>query len=464
MTADIAKGLSPFSDFFNYKASAEKYPNGTIHNLGNVGVNFGASTLSGQSLNIQQQSTGFATAIPGGKNTIPISYNSDFYPKYDNALGRIALLKTPTVNVGRQEVITDTETTLIEFTDRISFDESTFEYVFNPAAGVSKDETVIFAGLEIIATKTGNPELLLNDFHNINLNDIDEIAEEFIFNSEFVPLSCLGDLGTQLKFFKQFQGNTPYLGEFTIKAINIKLVINYAFEQIGRSGTPNQAVQIITYPTTLIETDFEQIPPPISNDNNPIQTILELATNQHFTTDTKIFAWEKIIINGNLTAANGVNIEIIAPEVVIENGQIGTGISITNGFFPNNCSPLNTVSTTTVADFCNSSLYKADKAKLFNQEEENPIINTTNVTSFELTSNPVINFAYAKIELPQDDFITLTLFDISGKKLQTIAANELTLKGEKQFIIPTNGLSHGVYFLHLETKNGFNQTLKLVKL
>lgn len=206
-TAKIAKGLSPFSDFFSYQAKAEQSASSSaIKKVGSVGVNFGAVTLSGKIETLQTQTSGFSMAIPGGGNTTPVNQLHPIYPKYDNVLGRMAVLETPKVKIGRQEDFREIEPILnfvgplygTEFKDRISFDASTFDYVFNPAAGIDEDATVIFAGLEIVASYSAQPHLLTNEFYNIDLTnstlDIAGTSGKIIFNSEFVSLSCLSDL------------------------------------------------------------------------------------------------------------------------------------------------------------------------------------------------------------------------------------------------------------------------------
>jgi hypothetical protein len=475
-TADIAKGLSPFSDFLSYKAKAEQSAassasSSAINKVGSVGVNFGAVTLSGEIKTNQTQTSSFSMAIPGGKNTTPANQLHPIYPKYDNVLGRMAVLKTPEVNIGRQQSIDNTNNADgIKYTDRIYFDAFTFEYVFNPAAGVSEDETVIFAGLEIITTKTGTPNLLTNEFFNVNFADLEETAEQYVFNSEFVPLDCLSDLVVQLKYLsREERSQFPYfvdLGDYTITAVNIKLVINYAFDQIGRSGAKNRAVQIITYPTKINQTSFAQIPAPTSNSGTPITTVLELSTNQNYTSNTTIFAWEKIIIDADLTALAGVNVEIIAPEIIVKNGNIGSGIRLMQGFYPNNCTPLNPVSQTVVEDFCGSDEnYKANQSKYARLADDD---NTSKPEKaqveipFRSTPNPFTNTFNIEFELENESTTSLMVFDALGRVVETVIANDNLVGGKHQYQIDGSRLESGIYFIRLQTDDNV-QTIKVIK-
>jgi|AntRauTorckE5430_2_1112549.scaffolds.fasta_scaffold08138_1 hypothetical protein len=473
-TADIAKGLSPFSDFFSYKVSAEKSAatgaaNSAINKIGSVGVNFGALTINGTLNTNQPQSTGILMAIPGGASTTPI-INSNFYPKYDNVLGRIAVLKTPEVKIGREQSISNSghlQVYRTRYTDRISFDAFTFDYVFNPAAGVSEEETVIFAGLEIIAIKSGAPSLLKDEFYNVNFADVEETAERIIFNSEFVPLSCLSDLNMQLKFLsREERDRFPYFtnfGDYTIVAVNIKLVISYAFNQIGRSGTKNRAVQIVTYPTKIITTPFAQIPAPISNNGTPIPTELELSTNQNFTTNTTIFAWEKIIIDADLTAAAGVNVEIIAPEIIVKNGNIGSGIRLMQGFYPNDCTQLNPVSRTKVENFCKSNNYKANQSKHTQLVDDVPKLDKPYTpVAFQTTPNPFTNTFNIEFELENESTTSLMVFDALGRVVETVIANDNLVGGKHQYQIDGSGLESGIYYVRLQTDDNV-QTIKIMK-
>jgi hypothetical protein len=469
-TADIAKGLSPFSDFFGYKAKAEQSAaSGAINKVGSVGVNFGALTINGTLSTNQPQSTGILMAIPGGKSTTPI-INSNLYPKYDNVLGRMAVLKTPEVKIGRNQSISNSGHVQVyrtRYTDRISFDASTFEYVFNPAAGVSEDETVIFAGLEVIAIKSSNPSLLTDEFYNVNLDDIEKSNEKIIFNSEFVPLSCLSDLGMQLKYLSREERNTvPYFtnfGDYTIIAVNIKLVISYAFNQIGRSGAKNRAVQIMTYPTKINQTDFAEIPSPTSNSGTPIPTILEINGDENFTTNRTIFAWEKIIIDADLTTAAGVNVEIIAPEIIVKNGNIGSGIRLMQGFYPNDCSPLNPASRAKVSTFCRSDDYNASQSKhahLVDNDKPKPEKIEVAVP-FRSTPNPFTNTFSIEFELESESTTSLMVFDALGRVVETVISSDMLI-GKHQYQIDGSRLESGIYYVRLQTDDDI-QTIKIMK-
>jgi hypothetical protein len=453
------------------KSAATGAANSAINKIGNVGVNFGALTINGTLSTNQPQSTGILMAIPEGLSTTT-AINSNLYPKYDNVLGRMAVLKTPEVKIGREQSISNSGHVQVyrtRYTDRISFDASTFDYVFNPAAGVSEEETVIFASLEIIAIKSGTPSLLIDEFYNVNFADVEENAERIIFNSEPVPLSCLSDLSVQLKYLsREERSNVPYFtnfGDYTIVAVNIKLTISYVFNQIGRSGTKNRAVQLITYPTNIIATPFAQIPAPTSNNGTPIQTVLELNTNQNFTTNTTIFAWEKIVINADLTTATGVNVEIIAPEIIVKNGNIGSGIRLRHGFYPNDCTQLNPVSQETVSDFCGSADYKAGQPK----PKHTPLVDDVpkpnkpyTPIAFQTTPNPFTNTFNIEFELESESTTSLMVFDALGRVVETVIANDNLVGGKHQYQIDGSRLESGIYFIRLQTDDNV-QTIKVMK-
>ena len=242
-----------------------------------------------------------------------------------------------------------------------------------------------------------------------------------------------------------------------------KLVISYAFDQIGRSGAKNRAIQIVTYPTKIVETPFEEIQAPTSNNGTPIPTVLELNTD-HFTANTTIFAWEKIMIDGNLTTATDVNVEIIAPEIIVKGGNIGSGIRLKQGFYPNDCSPLNPVGSARVATFCESSKYQANQSKHPRLADDTPATEkpTTSPIAFQAYPNPFTNTFNIEFELETEGETSLVIYDALGRVVETVLMNDNVANGKHQYQINGENLESGLYYATLQHSGG-TQTIKIMK-
>jgi hypothetical protein len=73
--------------------------------------------------------------------------------------------------------------------------------------------------------------------------------------------------------------------------------------------------------------------------------------------------------------------------------------------------------------------------------------------------NPATTF---KFTLPSQDFVTLKVYDVSGRLVATVLSKEMT-PGEHTVRFDATGLVSGVYFYRLETSAGV-QTKKMVLL
>ncbi|MEI8053479.1 MAG: T9SS type A sorting domain-containing protein, partial [Bacteroidota bacterium] len=79
--------------------------------------------------------------------------------------------------------------------------------------------------------------------------------------------------------------------------------------------------------------------------------------------------------------------------------------------------------------------------------------NQTAATLLELFPNPSNQFANLHYLLKEDSKVSLSLFDVNGKKIKTILNNELQLSGDRLIQIDNNGLPKGIYFLQAIINN-----------
>lgn len=80
----------------------------------------------------------------------------------------------------------------------------------------------------------------------------------------------------------------------------------------------------------------------------------------------------------------------------------------------------------------------------------------------EVYPNPVSENATIQFTLANTDFVSLSVYDITGKHLETILSEKLT-SGKNKTNWNAEGLPSGIYFLRLET-NGISETRKLILL
>jgi hypothetical protein len=80
----------------------------------------------------------------------------------------------------------------------------------------------------------------------------------------------------------------------------------------------------------------------------------------------------------------------------------------------------------------------------------------------ELFPNPSNQFANLHYLLTEDSKVSISLFDVSGKKIKTILNNELQLSGDRLIQIDNSGLSKGIYFLKVLINNKISNTKMII--
>ncbi len=80
----------------------------------------------------------------------------------------------------------------------------------------------------------------------------------------------------------------------------------------------------------------------------------------------------------------------------------------------------------------------------------------------KINPNPFSNQTTIEFTLPESEFVTLSIYDITGKQLKTILSKKLS-KGNHKINWNASGLNEGIYFIRLET-NSRMQISKIIKL
>lgn len=404
------------------------------------------------------------TEIPIGRSitfSTPGRLNNDVrcnaaYPLYDDVLGRFAILEQPSIDIGGKIEVGNNYPRPRDSEQKVKFrfnENTSLLYKFNPAAGVVKEGSKIYAGI-IFKTKN-NTNIQTEILSNLTLVSSENGSATYA--SPMMPLECLSSLTME---------RTTYGDRPQTYALQLKILILYEFEQEDRDGEANKAIQILTYPLATNSKDYYTIP---TTPNYEEELTL---TTQNFTSNQTIFALDKITIDGILTTNSNVEITIIAGEIeLLDGASIGPGITLINGESPVICDINNSireVSRNELETFCKSSSYKSNQPentrRSFIENNDDHLENSQHlVNSLSANPNPVKDFVEVRFNLEEDlNNVSLSIRDVTGQTVAKILDGEALSKGKFAKQINVSNLSSGVYFISLSS-DSFNETLKIVK-
>jgi hypothetical protein len=419
----------------------------------------GAASATGRVRMIQSEMTmtgtlsnstpkdGFTFLLPGrmdNENKCSDPNLGHLYPLYDEVLGRFALLETPKIEVKQSMPSFGGGGVYLGF----DFDPNSFKYLFNPAAQIDAQNTLIY-GAFVVKNKNGDAASL----QTINLEKIESLSNEgtSIHISPFLPIECLGQLLPLL----QLKNGAEFLD------VQLRLIIFYEFNALNSEGLKAQAFEVLTYPLAkTYKQEIVVLPYPYEH----IEHKLELTTS-NYTSSQTIFAWDTIIINGDLTTTSGTEVRIIAPEIFMNSGSLGQGITLINDEFPISCSPLSPFDVNELSTFCKSENYQGNK----NQNKNTKLIDDTPIKEkpqksiiFQSSPNPFTNSFNVEFELETEGETSLIIYDALGRVVETVIVNTTLSIGKHQYQIDGTRLESGLYYATLQTANG-TQTIKIIK-
>ncbi len=408
---------------------------------GKVRMMHSEMTLSGTIVD-ETKKGDFSFLLPGRKNNETKCNDPTFgyqYPFYDEVLGRFALLETP-------------KATIKPLLDRpgnaIQIDRNSIKYMFNPAALINEEKTQIYAAL---VTK-GSNQLLSGAELIRSLSELGKI----VHITPFFPLDCI-------------EGLYPH-GSGTPE-VQLRLLILYEFDAINSEGLTNQAFEVLTYPVELSWGAAENYSL-YAAAVNTLEENLNLNT-QHYTTNRIITAWESITINGNITAAPGVEVRIVAPEINVVGGTIGQGIRLEQAEIPPICPTLSPFAAselvevdgdniTKLENYCKNGNYRANQDKNPQIVDIKPTKESIKPVPFRSTPNPFTNTFNIEFELENESTTSLMVFDALGRVVETVVANDNLVAGQHLYQIDGSRLESGIYYVRLQTDDNA-QTIKIVK-
>ncbi|NJN78715.1 MAG: T9SS type A sorting domain-containing protein [Saprospiraceae bacterium] len=345
------------------------------------------------------------------------------------------------------------------------------EYVYNPAINVNEAKTTILAAL-VFESSTNTSNTIYNDAYNdyfpdgfslyedgvfLNQSIEDGVApriDKEIYRTPYMPLECLGNytvtfmtdtsgIGANNIPFQYTRPVTPYL----------QLMIFYEFNELGRSGEANKDIQILTYPLDKVGTPIEEY-----SEALPFQKTIPA---MNYTQNEVIEAMGVVIISGNLSANQGVQVDIIANSIVILDGvEIGQGINLISGA-PSICGAKIPKSTMNLTTFCEGSNYKGHTRKNLALIEPTPKPKEKGDFSLIAYPNPFSSSTTIAFSLENQENVTLKLFNALGVQVESIMEQE-TLSAGTYKRATRSDLASGIYFAILQTANG-TQTIKIIK-
>jgi hypothetical protein len=190
--------------------------------------------------------------------------------------------------------------------------------------------------------------------------------------------------------------------------------------------------------------------------------------------NTKIKVGGSIYLNENISFGN--NIEIIAgKEIIVDksitilNPNITLKIEPIKPWMFNNCenSDINSLraNDNEIMNVCLSTKYKNSagltKTNTKNDEVQKlPDIKSTFIVN--VYPNPSADFTQLFYNLEKNSTVTISVFDISGNQILNVIDNKVQEPGEHIEYINIQSLSAGIYFIRLNTAEGYGVTKKLL--
>jgi hypothetical protein len=95
----------------------------------------------------------------------------------------------------------------------------------------------------------------------------------------------------------------------------------------------------------------------------------------------------------------------------------------------------------------------------------NSSVNNNQIKNFTLSifPNPMNSMAIVQVQMSNVAYVTLDLFDITGRKVRSVYEGELS-GGEHRFRLQANDLSSGVYFFNLQIDGQYSRVAKMMLL
>lgn len=420
-------------------------------------------------------------AVPGSLgSSLANEYERPYYPLYNEELGTLALLETPTLEVafekGKDPKILNPQVCTgpnisgppsyeTAYNQELKFRlAGSVKYALNPAARIDLENSDISVALRI-ETIGGRGYTDYAPAGNMESVGIDENA----YISPFVPVACLEDLTVYLQ--RQFQDcypegmQGPNPGDAGDVRAFLVFANTYLSTTTGRDGYPVVTQEIMHYPVNVRM---------VQHIENSTKIPFEVDIQGEISAPVK--AWRRINIVGNISNSIPLsNVSITAGEEVnIEiNVEIGPGFLVQEGTENLNDwgSPRLPYTPAQLNTYCNTQ-YRANQLssqgldyargiRNTSVDEEAPTLGPDLV--LEAIPNPFIEQTELTYTLPIEGLVTISIYDIQGREVIRVLERIFKEEGEHTITIDGNALTPGYYMVKVSTPT-LQQTIKLSKL
>lgn len=443
--------------------------NGKINVIGSTNFSHSEMVLRGRIVDDSPVGSGLNMSTPGSASTVACDASiSQVYPKYNEILGRFAVLETPVLLYEeRKSPIPqqgdDTPEEIYDINVFTKFDPSSFEYVFNPAAQINETATEVYASVQITARyiPVSFRSSIVSQRDGVssqNMLFVQRDSLEATYTTPLMPIECIGEYIGQL--------NVRDMRDLAITDVKLTVYVEYTFDETDAGGNLQKAIQFYKYPMQLKPANLSDAPPYGPIHYTPAYKYRDTIRTTHFTSSQTIFAWTSIYIEGRLTTAPGVQVDVISPSITVAaNSFVGPNIDLYNDFTPFRCQVLNPVDRSDVVAFCKSTKYQANRSSLQNDdtalqsgtETPTPVPQTElgqplpEQIELAVSPNPVGDYASIRLLLPADEAVQLNIVDMSGRILRTLLDGRQLPAGTHYFDLPAADLKPGTYLLRATT-------------
>jgi hypothetical protein len=295
----------------------------------------------------------------------------------------------------------------------------------------------------------------------------------------YTPITCF-----KLREFYLFSGETSggSYSSYSMPTILLKVVV-----KLHRNDNQGQSVLLtFTYPVNLVQ----------GTTTNGTSYDVKQASNIDYITGTCYYP-DKILYT-NPPSANPystVNLTF-TNQIISQNQYASNNINLNNGTIINNnvviragsninVSDINNINPNAILEIglpfeCDKSLNELEysdaelnslcsvnspyevrsrltKTNLANIKQNKIIENAVN-----LYPNPSNDFTQLYYSLEKNSSVTISVFDLSGNQILNVIDNKVQEVGEHIEYINTQSLSAGIYFIRLNTADGYGETKKLL--
>jgi len=390
------------------------------------------------------------------------------YPAYDEILGTMALLQTPTVDYYDSSIN-------VRYNDLSQNIKAVYKiasdpvYAFNPIMHADLTRTKVKVALYLRCLDGNAMVLPYSSCSGINFSPVGTSSNDYI--TPFVDVGCAQSLIANVLYNSGHDDYGHYYGVFgTDYELDMRFLVDFVSTDIGRNGEPCNSLLVLTYPVTInsVGTDPLNTPPANFADLTLVPIELSLSSALGFTQDSIVRGEDSINISAALTASTGKTALIVGGHCVKmgigASAGVGVTLEIGEDFLCTSSVPPQTHSY--VDSYCDGSVagltYNAYQAS---SKTGTPLppnsINTYNSFNCTIYPNPAKNAATLSMNLPTNEQMSMDITDVTGKLIKTEFANRAFTAGPTQLEFDVSGLSTGMYFCKIYNQY-MSQAVKLV--